>query len=214
MALLKKSQCSGEILAVLGNKRVLELLELAGRTAYQSQDKINSDSAEDFIRMIRNRGHGSVLEHSAMTVLFKDISRGFTHELVRHRLASYTQESTRYVSQDEFKVIIPPDKDADYEKTSLSLPNGREIKVSLQEWFDLNQQMYSQLLEKGWPTEDARQVLPIGITSQIVVTANLREWRHIFKLRTDPAAHWEIRTVMKKLLQDVKQRVPVLFEDL
>jgi len=202
------------ILVGLNGENPLELIELAGRTSYQSRHKITKDSAKKFIKMLIKRGHESVLEHSAMTVEFNNVSRGFTHEIVRHRLASFTQESTRYVSKNNFKVVIPPDKDKDEKIVDLKLPDGKKIKVSFQEWMDLNEKMYQGLKKAGWKTEDARQVLPIGIVSQIVVTANFREWRHIFKLRTAPDAHWEIRFVMKNLLKEVKEKIPIIFDDL
>ena len=164
--------------------------------------------------MLRNRGHESVLEHSCMTVEFNNVSRGFTHELVRHRLASFTQESTRYVDESNFYVVIPPDKDESEKIVDLELSDGKKIKISFKEWADLNEQMYRGLRKAGWIPQDARQILPIGIKSQIVVTANFREWRHIFKLRTDPSAHWEIRYVMSNLLEDVKERIPVIFDDI
>lgn len=201
-------------MAGLDGKNPLQLIELAGRTSYQSRDRITDGSAARFVKMLRRLGHESVFEHSAMTVEFNNVSRGFTHELVRHRLVAFTQESTRRVDKGEFLVVIPPSKNPDEKLVELDLPNGQKLKVSFREWMKLNEQMYRGLKKAGWHTEDARQVLPIGIKSQIVVTANFREWRHIFKLRCDESAHWEIRRVMVNLLQDVQQRVPVLFDDL
>ncbi len=139
---------------------------------------------------------------------------GNTHELVRHRLASFTQESTRYVDESNFKAVVPPDKDPNEKLVELDFPNGTKIKVSFQEWMDLNEQMYRGLRKADWLPEDARQVLPTAIKAQIVMTANFREWRHVFKLRTAPNAHWEIRQVMTNLLNDVKQRIPVMFDDI
>jgi len=217
MAEILKNKGSHRILAImvgLDNKNPLQLIELAGRTAYQSRDKITQDSAEKFVKMLRNRGHESVLEHSCMTVEFNNVSRGLTHELVRHRIASYTQESTRYVDGSNFLVVIPPDKDADEKLVELNLPNGTKLKVSFQEWMDLNEQMYRGLRGVGWLPQDARQVLPTGIKAQIVVTCNFREWRHIFKLRTAKDAHWEIRQVMINLLEEVKKQIPIIFDDL
>lgn len=217
MAKILKDQGNHRILAImagLNGENPLQLIELAGKTAYQSRERIDNESAARFVDMIRNRGHESVLEHSSMTVEFNDVSRGFTHELVRHRLAAYTQESTRYVDESDFRVVIPPDKDKDEKLVELDLAGGEKIKVSFQEWMDLNEQMYRGLRQATWKPEDARQVLPTGIKAQIVITANFREWRHIFKLRTAPAAHWEIRRVMTNLLKDVKGKVPVIFDDL
>lgn len=202
------------IMVGLQGETPLQLVEFAGRTSYQSRGKISDGSAEKFVRMLRDAGHESVLEHSAMTVEFNNVSRGFTHELVRHRLVAYTQESTRRVDESEFRVVLPPDKHPDEKLVCLDLPNGSRLEVSFRDWMGLNEQMYRGLRKRGWDAEDARQVLPIGIKSQIVATANFREWRHIFKLRTSPDAHWEIRRVMRNLLRDVKQRVPVIFDDI
>ena len=201
------------IMAGLEGEDPLELIELAGRTSYQSRERITDDSAAKFVEMIRKRGHETVIEHSAMTVEFNDVSRGFTHELVRHRLVAYTQESTRYVDESNFRVVIPPDKNPDERLVELVLPGEIRVKVSFQEWMDLNEQMYRGLRKAGWVPQDARQVLPTAIKSQIVMTANFREWRHVFRLRCAPDAHWEIRRVMVNLLKDVQKRVPVIFDD-
>jgi len=216
MAQILKNQGSHRILAIMagiGRENPLQLIELAGRTSYQSRDKITNESSAKFVEMLRKRGHESVLEHSCLTVEFNNVSRAFTHELVRHRLASFTQESTRYVDESDFKVVIPPAQDKDEKLVELDLPDGMKIKVSFQEWMDLNEKMYRGLRKAGWKAEDARQVLPTGIKSQIVVTANFKEWRHIFKLRTAPDAHWEIREVMVKLLEDVQKQIPIVFDD-
>ncbi|PJA00655.1 thymidylate synthase (FAD) [bacterium (Candidatus Gribaldobacteria) CG_4_10_14_0_2_um_filter_33_15] len=202
------------IMVGLEGENPLQLVEVAGRTAYQSRDRITDDSAAKFVEMIRKRGHEAVLEHSAMTIEFNNVSRGFTHELVRHRLASYTQESTRYVDESNLKVVIPPDKEPNEKLVELQLPNGIKLKVSFQDWIDLNEQMYRGLRKAGWVPQDARQILPIGIKSQIVMTANFREWRHVFKLRTAPDAHWEIRQVMTNLLKEVKEKIPIIFNDI
>ena len=197
----------------LEGENPLQLIEVAGRTAYQSRDKITDQSALRFVEMLRKRGHESVFEHSCMSVEFNDVSRGFTHELVRHRIAAFTQESTRYVDESDFKVVIPPTKNEDQKLVELTLPDNQKIKVSFKDWVELNEQMYRGLRSVNWIPQDARQILPIGIKSQIVITANFREWRHIFKLRCGISAHWEIRRVMTNLLKDVQNRVPVLFDD-
>jgi len=202
------------IMAGLDGENPLQLIELAGRTSYQSRDKITDESAAKFVMMLRDRGHESVIEHSCMTVEFNNVCRGFTHELVRHRLAAFTQESTRYVDESNFQVVIPPDKNKDEKLVELNLSNNTKIKVSFQDWMDLNEQMYQELRGIEWAAQDARQVLPIGIKSQIIITCNFREWRHIFKLRTTTNAHWEIRRGMTNLLKEVKERIPIIFDDL
>jgi thymidylate synthase (FAD) len=217
MAEILKNAGSHRILAIMAGfdgENPMQLIETAGRTAYQSRDRITDDSAVKFVKMLRNRGHESVLEHSCLSVEFDNVCRGFTHELVRHRIAAFTQESTRYVDESNFKTVVPPDKNPDEKLVELNLPDGIKMKVSFQEWMDLNEQMYRGLRKADWVPQDARQVLPIGIKSQIVITTNFREWRHIFKLRTSPAAHWEIRRVMTNLLSDLKERLPVIFDDI
>lgn len=222
MAQILQNQGSYKILGImagLNGENPIQLMETAGRTAYQSRDKITDESAVKFIEMLRKRGHESVLEHSCMSVEFNDLSRGFTHELVRHRMASFTQESTRYVDESVFKVVAPPGKDIEEKLVELNLPNAENsglkvsLKVSFKDWVEMNEQMYKGLRQAGWVPQDARQILPIGIKSQIVVTANLREWRHILKMRCAIDAHWEIRKVMVELLKDVQQKIPIVFDD-
>ena len=197
----------------IDGKSPLELIEWAGRTSYKSHKKITKGSAKKFVEMIRKLGHESVLEHSSMIVEFTGISRGFTHELVRHRLASYTQQSSRYVDKSDFMVMAPPEKNLKEKIVELSLPNGRKIKSSFSDWVNLNEQMYRGLRKAGWVAQDARQILPIGIDSPIVMTANLREWRHVFKLRCNKPAHWEIRILMVKFLKEVQKKIPIIFDD-
>jgi thymidylate synthase (FAD) len=210
-----KNAGTHKILAIMqgaSGKTPLELIELAGRTAYQSQDKITHDSAEKFVRNLIERGHESVLEHSAMTIQFNNCSRGFTHELVRHRLMAITQESTRYVDESDFNVVVPPHQSDHYQDQSVKcLPSHVEDVKNI---FLEAEHFYRALRKAGWSAQDARQVLPIGIKSQIVCTANFREWRHIFKVRTAKTAHWEIRRVMIQLLADVRERIPVVFDDI
>ena len=216
MAKILKNQGSHRILSImtgLGGENPLQLIELAGRTSYQSRDRITNESAAKFVEMIRKLGHESVIEHSAMMVEFNNVSRGLTHELVRHRLASYLQESTRYVDESDFLVVIPPDKNPDEKLVELNISGNQKAKISFSEWVELNEQMYRGLRSAGWVPQDARQILPIGIKAQIVVTANFREWRHIFKLRCAANAHWEIREVMFNLLKDVQKMIPVVFDD-
>ncbi len=211
------------------------IIERAGRTAYQSYKcktckggdvlvvgeecpdchgtgnrPITPKSADKFIRMLIKRGHESVLEHSLLTVRFINTSRGFSHECVRHRLCAFTQESTRYVDEKGSDVVCAGRQEPDaYFKigdTHMETAFGEMAKDALDN--------YRFLRDAGWPPEDARQILPIGITSEIVVSANLREWRHIFKMRTAKPAHWEIRGVMCDLLAELKEGpVGVLFED-
>ena len=195
-------------------------IEKAGRTCYQSEKKeITTESAANFVRMILKRGHESVIEHSNMTVQFNNISRGFTHEQVRHRLTAISQESTRYVDYAkegkgpdlenfQLKCVVPPHRD---ENEKIALEDGRIMSIS--EMFAEYESFYRALRKAGWLPQDARQVLPIGTKSQIVISANFREWRHIFTMRTQETAHWEIRKVMGDLLEKVKTIIPGIFDD-
>ena len=197
-------------------------IEKAGRTCYQSENKpITIESSTKFIKMLIKRGHESVIEHSYMTVRFSNISRGFTHEMVRHRLCAFSQESTRYVDYakkgegvdlDKFQVnwVIPPHKEA---AEIIQVPE-RGCEMTVGDMVGDIEVYYRALRKAGWSPEDARQILPIGIRSQIVVSANFREWRHIFNMRTTKPAHWEIRRVMGNLLTEIQNIIPVVFDDL
>jgi len=183
----------------------LETIEMAGRTCYKSEEKITSESAEKFVRMIIKRGHESVIEHMNASVRFIT-NRGVTHELVRHRLCAFSQESTRYVNYggSDIEFIKPVwSKNVD--------------KDSMHRWFCAMmdaETVYQSLLMDGWRPEQAREVLPNSLKTEIVTTANLREWRHIFRLRTSKAAHPQMRDLMRSCLEGFKKAIPVLFDDI
>ncbi len=199
---------SFEILAMPDGNEILKLIELAGRTCYKSEDKITADSAKGFIRRIVASGHMSVIEHASITVRFI-CDRGVTHELVRHRLASYSQESTRYAnySKDKFGNEI----------TVIRPLFWKEGSAEYAEWLSAMQQAeqsYLRLITGGARAQEARSVLPNSLKTEIVMTANLREWRHVFALRCDAAAHPQIREVMLPLLDELHRRLPPVFTDL
>ena len=210
---------SAEILAVSLN--ALQLIEAAGRTCYKSEDKVTIDSAPKFAEMILKRGHESVVEHATATVRFV-CDRGVTHEIVRHRLASYSQESTRYCDYNNGHVafIIPPWCVGVV--PGIYQPNPSEEYAVIEDpsshgWFRAMQyaaSSYLRLREQGWRPGQARSVLPNSLKTEIVMTANLREWRHFFKLRTSAAAHPQMREVATPLLEAMKTSVPVIFDDL
>jgi len=193
----------------------LNLIEIAGRTCYKSEDKITSGSSANFVEMVLKRGHESVIEHSAMTVKFI-IDRGVSHELVRHRLCAFSQESTRYCNyKSGVTFVIPPWCD---------IPQGEYVKEDfitgtedqllwLGSIFE-SEETYIKLLSLGWTPQQARSVLPNSTKTEIVVTANFREWRHIFKLRCDKAAHPQMREIMIPLLAECKKIIPVIFDDI
>lgn len=189
---------------------MLRRIERAGRTCYKSEDKITDDSALKFVRGILKPDssgvrHESVIEHEKVTVRVV-CDRGVTHEIVRHRLASFSQESTRYCDYHkagEIQVIEPcfwPE-----------VSQGRVLWLSA---MNAAEHVYNQLRELGARPEQARSVLPNSLKTEIVVTANLREWRHIFKLRTAKRAHPQMREVMIPLLAEFKSRIPVVFDDI
>lgn len=192
----------------LDAKKIMLTIERAGRTCYKSEGKIGDGTAERFIASIIKRGHESVLEHEKITVRFI-CDRGVTHEMVRHRIASYSQESTRYCnySQDKFgselTFIKPCFWDEDSENYRLWLDSMQFIENT-----------YNKMIEAGAKPEEARSILPNSLKTEIVVTMNLREWRHFFKLRTAPAAHPQIREVSGMLLNELKEKLPVFFADI
>ena len=187
---------------------MLKRIEMAGRTCYKSEDRITAESAKAFVRMLIERGHESVLEHASITVRFI-CDRGVSHEIVRHRLASYSQESTRYCnySNDRFG----------YEITFIKPYFLKEGTVAYASWITamhLANIMYSDMLAEGCTPQEARSVLPNSVKTEIVMTANLREWRHFLKLRTAPAAHPQMRELTVPLLKELQERIPVVFDDI
>lgn len=189
-------------------KKMMLTLEKAGRTCYKSEGRIGDGTAEKFIANIIKRGHESVLEHEKITVRFI-CDRGVTHEIVRHRIASYSQESTRYCnySQDKFG------NELTFIKPCFWNEDDEQYKL----WLDTMQyieDMYNKLIASGAKPEEARSILPNSLKTEIVVTMNLREWRHFFKLRTASAAHPQIREISLALLDELKQKLPVIFGDI
>ncbi len=179
------------------------LIESAGRTSYLSFNKQGKDSDKKFVRMLIKRGHLSVIEHAYATFRISGVSRALTHQLVRHRFSSITQQSQRYVNENNFNYIEP--------ESVRNNPKAHSIFVNLMEKI---RDTYIKLKDQGIKKEDARFILPNATESQLVLTANLREWRHIIELRGDPAAQWEIRKMALEILKIFKKYVPTIFEDL
>ncbi len=180
-------------------EEVLAWLERCCRIAYKSEDKIAPGSAVKLIKSVLSRGHESVIEHDFVSVRFI-CDRGVTHELVRHRIASYTQESTRYCnySAKGMTFIRPP----------WGLTNS---DVS---YLEAAESKYNQEIKQGQTPQQARYFLPNGLKTEIVCTTNIREWRHILRLRTSKAAHPQMRELMLPLLRELKTRIPLLFDDI
>lgn len=179
------------------------LIELAGRVAYQSFHRLKEGSEKEFVRMIRRSGHHSVLEHAYATFRISGISRACSHQLVRHRLCSFTQKSQRYVDEKDFSYVIPP-----------SVEENEEAKKLFEEFMESARNTYVRLKELGIKNEDARYVLPNATETEIVLTANFRELRHIISLRKDKSAQWEIRKLAHEMLRLLKEHAPSVFEDL
>lgn len=197
-----------QIYGDVNGQEILNKIERCGRVCYKSEGKIEEGSAEKFIAGIIKRGHEAVLEHASVTVKFV-VDRGVSHEIVRHRIASYCQESTRYCnySKDDFgseiTCIIPHYLDYKSE--------GWETwKAAMKSCEDA----YFKLLDIGLTPQEARAVLPNSLKTEVVMTANLREWRTFFKLRCANAAHPQMREVTRPLLEDFKNLIPVVFDDI
>ena len=192
----------------LDGAQMLKRLERAGRVCYKSEDKITQGSAETFLANIIKRGHESVLEREKITVsLICD--RGVTHELVRHRIASYSQESTRYCNYmgEKFGRELTFIKPCFWAEDDPKYAVWKEQMAQLEE-------TYQRLLEAGASPQEARSILPNSLKTEIVVTMNLREWRHFFRLRTAPAAHPQMREAADMLLAAFQAELPVIFDDL
>lgn len=197
-----------EFITPIDGAAILKRLEQCGRVCYKSEAKITDTSAPAFVAGIIKRGHEAVLEHCSFTVKFI-CDRGVSHEIVRHRLASYCQESTRYCnySKDGFGNEITVIEPYFWEKDS----------IEYNEWAsacEMAESYYLSLIDLKATPQEARSVLPNSLKTEVVMTANLREWRHFLKLRCSPAAHPQMREVALILLDKVHSMIPVCFDDI
>ena len=190
-----------ELLAVTPDAE--RLIESAGRTCYMSQERVTGGSASKFIRMLISSGHLSVLEHAYATFRIFGISRAATHQLVRHRLCSFSQKSQRYVKEREAAFIVPPRIKANPEAVSI-----------FEHCVSASRDIYNRLIDMGIPKEDARFVLPNAVSSEIVMSANFREIRHILLTRGTIHAQWEVRELAVRILRLMKNEAPDVFFDL
>lgn len=194
--------------SLIDGAEILKRLEECGRVCYKSEDKISEGSAEKFLAGILKRGHEAVLEHASFTVKFI-CDRGVSHEIVRHRMASYCQESTRYCNYgkgrfgEEITVIAPCFWAVDSDEMC-------QWRSAMQ----LAEAHYFRLLQLGASPQEARSVLPNSLKTEVVMTANIRQWRHFLHLRCSPAAHPQMREVAQLLLEKVHAQIPVLFDDI
>lgn len=205
---MKIIEPSIEILSDVNSNEIMKNIEICGRVCYKSENRISEESSKKFIKRIIASGHESVLEHEKITVKFI-CDRGVSHEIVRHRIASYSQESTRYCnySQDKFG----------NELTLIKPFFWKENEKKYEIWCDVMKKIedsYNELISLGAKPEEARSILPNSLKTEIVVTMNIRELRHFLKLRTSKNAHPQMREVANKLLKYVKETLPVFFEDI
>lgn len=199
---------SVEFITPLNGKVIMERLEECGRVCYKSEDSITEGSAEKFLKGIISRGHEAVLEHCSFTIKFI-CDRGVSHEIVRHRLAAYCQESTRYCnySKDKYNneiTVIEP----------CYLTQGTETYARWEKACIEAESAYFDLLNAGCSPQEARAVLPNSLKTELVMTADIREWRHFLRLRCSKAAHPQIREVATQLLEALQWDMPVLFGDI
>ena len=211
----------------IDGQAILKKIERIGRTCYKSEGNITEDSAERFIKSIIARGHESVLEHVSISVRVI-CDRGVTHEIVRHRVASYSQESTRYCnySNDKFGNELTFIMPSWFKSNIEDLNNYANDKNNFNKiyssgewaWIDSLRAVeinYFTLLECcNWTPEQARSILPNSLKTEIVMTMNLREWRHFFKLRCAKASHPDMRKVAYMILDEFKSKIPVVFDDI
>jgi thymidylate synthase (FAD) len=219
-----------EILTPINGDEILKTIERVARTCYKSEDKINEDSAQKITKSLIEKHHEAMIEFYDIIVKFV-CDRGVSHEIVRHRLASYAQESTRYCnySKDKFDnqitFVIPC-----WCNTIIEGDENNQKDVSLMDfaWLSAMQHAeftYNQLIKpenwypkqpiaSAWQPQQARAVLPNSLKTEINVKMNLREWRHFFKLRTSPAAHPQMREITIPLLIDFKNKIPIIFDDI
>ncbi len=192
--------------------QLLQRIEWCGRISHRSEDSMNENSWERFIKhVVIEHGDWSIVEHASVMVDFY-VDRGITHEIVRHRLFSFTQESTRFVNYEK---KMPP---------SFIIPNDIESKHEADEnvhlhgiWTDTIEACelgYRRLLQAGASPQIARSVFPNALASRLIVTGNLRNWRHFFIMRTTREAHPQMREVTIPLLEQFKERIPILFDDI
>lgn len=224
----------------INGKEILKKLEACARVCYKSEELIKEGTAEKLLRGILKKGHESVIEHTSLTVKIV-CDRSASHQLVRHRLAAYSQESQRYCDYGKkgLQVIIPPAIcSAPHEKLcellvkleaeekcgpAVCIKLGKDLDLSHSDalkfwfWFNPIRQAYLSYLElrklKVSP-EDARSVLPNATKTEVVTTYNLRTWRHVLDIRCDKHAQWQIRNIMMDILKLFYAKIPVIFDDL
>jgi len=202
-----------EILDGLDASEILKKIELCGRVCYKSEANITSETAANFVRGIINNGHESVLEHVSFSVRFI-VDRGVSHELVRHRIASFSQESTRYCNYNNDNGGCTFIKPLFFDEQEEAAPSKATRYHRWKHAMQVADRAYANMIASGATPQEARSVLPNSLKTEVIMTCNLREWRHMLKLRTAKAAHPQMREVSILLLNQLKGRIPVIFDDI
>lgn len=188
-----------ELLAITPDPELI--IELAARTCYQSEDRMVPETMGQMLPKLIAMGHESPFEHAYASFRLTGVSRAMTHQLVRHRLMAVSQKSQRYVEESNFAWVVPP-----------TVP-GEQVEDFNRD-MEAIRGMYSKWVAAGLRKEDARFVLPNACTTELIVSANFREWRHVFKVRCHRRAQWEIRAVCLVMLKELHQQAPNVFADL
>ena len=204
---MKVIPASYEILTPINGLEILKKIEAAGRTCYKSEDRITDDSCMKFVKQMVDSKHESVIEHESISIRFI-CDRGISHELVRHRLSSFSQESTRYINYTK-----------ENKGGGCTFISPGEFMTAQQEAYWLNamsnfERAYKDLIDFGCSPQIARSVLPNSLKTEVVMTSNIRQWRTVLKQRTAKAAHPQMRELMIPLLEELKIKLPVLFDDI
>ncbi len=221
---MKTIKACYEILTPISDGGIKELqhIERIGRVCYRSEDRISDDgeSAKKFVSMLIKNGHEAMIEHSSLSIKFT-VDRGVSHELVRHRIASFAQESTRYCNYSKGKfggkcsfIDLRPGIELDNKCGNMT---AGEVGLLMREWLSAMEDAekhYFKLLELGATPQIARSVLPNSTKTEITISANYREWRNFFKLRIPKSAHPQMREVTIPLLDELKGKLPVIFDDI
>ncbi len=198
-----------EIETEIDGEKILKNIEKIGRTCYKSENLITNDSAAKFVKMLINRGHEAMIEHESITVRVI-CDRGIMAEITRHRIFSFAIESTRFCKYNKAKF--------GNELTFIEPCFWGNEKINMVHmWYkamSFAEQQYMELIKAGATAQEARSILPNSLKTEIVMTANLREWRHFFKLRTASEAHPQMREIAIPMLTKFKELIPVVFDDL
>lgn len=205
--LMEQGSATGEFTKEMG-VALLKKIEWCARISHRSEDTMTSESWERFIRfVVLEKGDWSVVEHASVTVDML-VDRGITHEVVRHRLFSFTQESTRFVNYE--KKMPPSFIMPDFSQA----PHAFSAEVEWKQAIQATESYYKRLLSDGCSPQIARSVFPNALASRIVITGNLRSWRHFLIMRTNKEVHPQLRQVTIPLLTEFQAKIPILFEDI